>query len=292
MKPMLAATIEDIADVRFPVYASPKLDGIRGVVIDGVLKSRSLKPIPNKFVTDRFSKDEFTGLDGELILGPPTATDCYRQSNAACAKHVGTPDVKFYVFDNFTRSGGFLERSEYLCEYKDYPDCNIVPVEQTKIDSAIELLNFENDCLEFGYEGLILRDPYGVYKHGRSTMKQQGMMKLKRFADSEAEILEVLEEYENTNPKTTNELGRSKRSSHKEGKVPKGTAGGFRVKDIKTGVEFDIGSGLTDQEAAFYWSHRTEAVGRIIKYKSFLIGVKDKPRHPVYLEPRDAWDMT
>lgn len=289
MKPMLAATIKDLSDVRYPVYASPKLDGIRGVVVGGVLKSRSLKPIPNPFVTARFSKLSYTGLDGELILGDPTAKDVYRQTNGACARHDGTPDVKFYVFDDFTRQAEFRSRLSTIAA-SGFVD-EIVVLEHRLISDEAGLLKYETEKLEQGFEGLILRDPKGAYKFGRSTMKEQGMMKLKRFVDSEAEILEVIEEMENTNEKKTNELGRSKRSSHARGKIPKGTAGGFTVRDIKTGIEFDIGSGLTDADGEFYWTNRDAVVGKFIKYKSFMIGVKDKPRHPVYLGPREAWDL-
>lgn len=291
MKPMLAATIKDVADVVYPVYASPKLDGIRGVVIDGVLKSRSLKDIPNEFVSTRFSKDEYSGLDGELILGSPTAKDVYRQSNSACARTEGTPDVKLYVFDDFSYPG-WTYKDRWLdgCEKVLTDDVFLVP--QHLVENEKQLLKYEADSLDLGYEGLILRSPDGEYKFGRSTMKQQGMMKLKRFTDSEAEILEVIEERENTNEKVTNELGRSKRSSHAAGKIGKDTAGGFRVRDITSGVEFDIGSGLSDEDGRYYWTNRKTVVGRVIKYKSFLVGVKDKPRHPVYLGPREPWDMT
>lgn len=289
MKPMLAATIKDIADVKYPVYGSPKLDGIRGVVVAGTLKSRTLKVIPNGHVSARFSRTEFDGLDGELILGDPTAKDVYRQSNGACARHEGTPDVKFYVFDDHRR--GAATYSEWVKSSGRIKNPNIVVCEQTLINNGVELLQYEADCLDFGYEGVILRSPDGEYKFGRSTMTQQGMMKLKRFTDSEAEILEVLEELENTNEKKTNELGRSKRSSHAAGKVGKDTAGGFRARDIKSGVEFVVGSGLTDEDGRFYWANRKAVVGHIIKYKSFLVGVKDKPRHPVYLGPREKWDL-
>ena len=66
MKPMLAVNIK-VEDVRFPVFASAKLDGVRGVVVDGQLRSRSLKPIPNQHVTRLLSRQEIDGYDGELI---------------------------------------------------------------------------------------------------------------------------------------------------------------------------------------------------------------------------------
>jgi DNA ligase 1 len=46
-KPMLAVDCGDVNALRFPLFASPKLDGVRAVVMNGGLMSRSLKPIPN-----------------------------------------------------------------------------------------------------------------------------------------------------------------------------------------------------------------------------------------------------
>lgn len=280
----------DLSKLRYPVYASPKLDGIRGVVIDGVLKSRSLKPIPNPFVTARFSETEYSGLDGELILGSPTAKDVYRVTNGACARHDGTPDVKFYVFDDFETTGSFTER--WIKRNKAFEDCeNIVILPQKLIVDEKALLIFEEKCLAEGYEGLILRDPNGAYKFGRSTTSEGGMLKLKRFVDSEAEILEVYEEMENTNEKKTNELGRGARSHHQAGLVPKGRAGGLSVRDCVSKIEFSIGTGLNDEDREWFWKNRKAAVGKTVKYKSFQIGVKTAPRHPVYLGLRGGFDL-
>lgn len=290
-KPMLAATVTDLSVLKYPIIASPKLDGIRGVIIDGKLHSRSLKPIPNPFVTGRFSLPEYSGLDGELILGEPTASDVYRSTNSACARETGTPDVNFYVFDDFSRPAlKYVDRwlmPAALGETRP----NIIIHEQRRVHNEKQLLQYEHDTLEKGYEGLILRSPYEPYKFGRSTLKSQGMVKLKRFTDSEAEILAVYEEMENTNEKKTNELGRGARSSHKSGLVGKGRAGGFDVRDVNTGVSFSIGTGLNDVDRDYFWKHRKNVVGKVIKYKSFLIGVKDAPRHPVYLGPREKWDL-
>lgn len=288
-KPMLAGKAE-LDKLKYPLYASPKLDGIRGVVIDGVLKSRSLKAIPNPFVSARFSFPNFDGLDGELILGSPTAKDVYRVTNGACARHEGEPDVKFYVFDFWNKNNlSFGER--WVEKGLNLGEHNLVQVKSIFIPNEKELLKYEAKCLDEGYEGLILRSPDGAYKFGRSTVKEGGMLKLKRFVDSEAEILEVYEEMENTNVKKTNELGRGARSSHLAGLVPKGRAGGLNVKDVSTGVCFSIGTGLNDEDRDFYWKFRKKVVGKLIKYKSFLIGVKDLPRHPVYLGKREEWDL-
>lgn len=285
MKPMLAVNI-DVAAVRFPVFASPKLDGVRGIVIDGQLRSRSLKQIPNVHVTRSFSKSWLSGYDGELIVGSPQAPDTFRATGSATSRHDGTPAVTFYVFDNYLAPGRFDQR---LASLRASP--GVVVLEQHVVRSAVELLAYEERCLTAGYEGLILRDPAGTYKFGRSTVKEGGMLKVKRFQDSEAEILDVVEEYENTNPQTTDELGRSKRTTHQAGMVPKGRAGALTVCDLKTRIEFQVGTGLNDADRVWFWSHRGGVVGKIVKYKSFSIGVKDAPRFPVYLGGREAWDM-
>ena len=47
-KCMAAASIKDVDSLKYPVMASAKLDGIRALVSDGIVLSRSGKPIPNK----------------------------------------------------------------------------------------------------------------------------------------------------------------------------------------------------------------------------------------------------
>ncbi len=286
MKPMLAVNVEPEA-VRFPVFASAKLDGVRGVVIDGQLRSRSLKPIPNAHVTRSFSHSWLSGYDGELIAGSPTAPDAFRATGSATSRQDGTPQVTFFVFDNYLALGGFDQR---LASLRATP--GVVILEQRLVRSVAELLAFETEMLNLGYEGLILRDPTGSYKFGRSTAREQGMLKIKRFQDSEAEILEVVEEMENTNEKKTNELGKSQRSHHQAGMVGKGRAGALRVRDVTTGIEFNVGTGMNDQDREWFWTNRKGVVGRIISYKSFLVGIKDKPRFPAYKGLRDSFDRS
>ena len=155
-----------------------------------------------------------------------------------------------------------------------------------------ELQAYEQYCLNLGYEGVILRDPNSMYKHGRSTAKEGGLLKVKRFEDGEAGILAVEEQMHNGNEATTNELGRTQRSSHKENKVPMGKLGALVCKDLVTGIQFSIGTGFTDKLRKDMWAHRDTLIGATVKYKSFKIGVKDAPRHPVFLGMRDVDDMS
>ena len=91
IRPMLAAPTT-LEKVQFPCYVSPKLDGIRGLLYNGRTLSRSLKDIPNKHVSVRYSREEQHGLDGEFIVGNPTAPDSYRVTNSALMTHGEAPD--------------------------------------------------------------------------------------------------------------------------------------------------------------------------------------------------------
>jgi DNA ligase-1 len=63
------------------------------------------------------------------------------------------------------------------------------------------------------------------------------------------------------------------------------------VRDLDTNVEFEIGTGFTAAHRQEFWEQTTSVVGRIVKYKHFPHGAKDKPRHPVFLGFRDPIDM-
>ena len=298
VKPMLAgkATDEQISklfDKVKEMYASPKLDGIRCMIQDGVALSRSLKPIRNEFIQSILSNPMFDGLDGEIISGDPTADDVYRITTGNVMRSKGKPDFTFWVFDSFLHPYPYMGRQHELYHIDPtgiHP--NIKILKTVSIFNMEELQAYEKYCLELGYEGVILRDPNGMYKHGRSTAKEGGLIKVKRFEDSEATILGMEEQMKNNNEKKVNELGRGQRSSHKENKIPKGTLGALVCKDKTTGIQFNIGSGFDDATRDQLWKYKDGLIGQAVKYKSFKIGVKDAPRHPVYLGMRDDDDMS
>lgn len=287
MKPMLAVQA-DLDLLRYPLLASPKLDGVRALV-DGYnrrLLSRSLKPIPNKHVHELLAKPLLHGFDGELIVGDPWSPTVYRDTVSAVMSHEGTPDVRFYVFDMWSTPHTYEQRWHELLRCTEPLSLPIDLVEQAVIEDRSELNRYEEACIEKGFEGVMLRDARAPYKFGRSTVKEGYLLKLKRFEDSEAVVIGVEEEMKNNNEAQTNELGRTKRSTAKDGLVGKGTMGALVVRDVKTGVEFNIGAGFTAADRA-----QLDWVGKTVKYKYFPVGVKDKPRHPVYQGLRAAEDQ-
>ena len=289
MKPMLASAVGET--IKFPVLASPKLDGIRCIIIDGVACGRSLKPIPNKRVQELFGRPELNGLDGELIVGDACAISVFQVTTSGVMRRGGTPDVAFMVFDNYLAEGGYESRMEVVNEMSA-PFRRVHVVCTTHLSSIEELDAMEQDYLEEGYEGVMIRSIDGPYKHGRSTVKEGYLLKVKRFTDSEAIVTGFTEQMENTNKAITNELGYSERSSHKAGMVGKGTLGSLTVRDIGTGVEFDIGTGFDAKTRQELWNKQGHLLGLIVKYKSQPTGVKDKPRFPVFLGFRNSIDMS
>lgn len=286
MKPMLAAST-DGTNLVYPMLVSPKLDGVRCLIQNGVAVSRSLKPIPNSHVQRLFGRAELNGLDGELIVGPATAPDCYTRTTSGVMSVEGIPDVFYFVFDKFSDQN-FVNR---LHAARNLAGDRVIALPHTSVSTQAALEQYEAAMLAEGYEGVMLRDPHGRYKQGRSTLREGGLIKLKRFKDSEAIIVGYTQLMRNTNETKINALGHQERSHKKEGMIGAGVLGSLTVRDVHTGVEFDIGTGFNDAQREEFWRYRTKLTWLMIKYKSQPVGVKDKPRFPVFLGFRDLIDF-
>lgn len=299
MKPMLAT--DAVADkIQYPMLASVKVDGVRAVIKDGVAYSRTLKPIPNQFIQQwvKDSAGNLDGLDGELVVGEENAKDVMQKTMSGVMRKEGKPDFKFLVFDLWDLAGYAYTRRATQLEHRvrvakfvlGSPGERLIRLQQFQINSSQELDAFEARALGSGFEGVMIRNPAAHYKYGRSTVKEGILLKVKRFVDGEAEVIGVEERMHNANEATRDELGRTKRSTAKSGLVPAGDLGALVVRDLATGVEFNIGTGYTAEQRKDLWGEQLG--GRIVKYKSFQAsGVKEAPRFPVFLGFRDAIDI-
>lgn len=294
LKPMLATEAKEIP---FPVYASPKIDGIRAIVLNGVPVSRTLKPIPNTFCQDFFSdKSYLNGLDGELVVGEANHPNAMQATTSGLMSRAGCPEFTFWVFDYWTAPKlPYKARLENLQAFfqSGYggDGARVRLLEQVLINNQEELEQYEAEQLEKGFEGVIVRAVNGLYKYGRSTAREGYLLKVKRFQDGEAVVVGFNELMRNDNEAEINVLGYIERSSHTENLTPMGVMGSLEVEDLVTGVRFSVGTGYTMQQRSELWAVRNELVGKIVKYKHFPIGVKDAPRFPVYLGFRDPNDM-
>lgn len=287
---MLAASLEDIRNVKYPVLTTPKLDGIRAVVVNGRLLSRTFKPIPNRYVREVLEEVAVDGMDGELVVDGKQ----FNEVSSGIMRESGEPDFIYKIFDYVADdpSEGYKDRMERLKKLK-VESGRIQKLLPVQINNLDELLGFEEKCLAEKYEGIMLRSVDGPYKMGRSTLNQGWLLKWKRFHDSEAVILDVFEQMTNENEAFEDELGHTKRSSCKAGKVCANTLGGFEVQDCKSGIKFKIGTGdgLDADLRKRIWDNQNRYIGRVVKYKSQKSGEKDKPRFAVFLGFRDVKDI-
>ena len=140
----------------------------------------------------------------------------------------GAENVSYYVFDaHDVPTATYRHRLDSLIDEMPYYQSNsgvtIRLLEQFLVRDEEAMLAYEVKCVEAGYEGIILRHPEAPYKFGRSTVKEGYLLKVKRFVDSESEIIGFEEEMFNGNVALKNELGRTKRSTAAAGLVGKDT---------------------------------------------------------------------
>lgn len=291
-KPMLAGIVIDTADLKYPIIATPKIDGIRALKIDGEVVSRSLKPIRNNFIRAQLGADLPEGADGEILVG-----ETFQETTSAVMSIKGKPDFEFAFFDWFNKDNPAEPYKKRIMRIDWRSEGNVSkfvrPLPWIKLMSENALLTYEQMVLENGFEGVMVRDPDGPYKFGRSTSKEGYLLKLKRFADSEAEILEIQEGERNLNPAKINKLGLIERSTAKAGTIPSGSFGRFIVRDLETGQVFGIGNGpgLTHEIKAAIWAMGASCIGLIVKYRYQEVGSIDAPRFPQFLGFRDGADM-
>jgi DNA ligase-1 len=295
---MLATKIkpEQYGNIEFPILMSPKLDGIRCLKVGGRCLSRKFKPIRNNYVRNWIESNLPDGVDGELFVRGKRFNDI----TSGIMSEEGYPDFYFaifdYVIDDLT--------APYSVRYNDVVQLvHGLTLEQRKhveivyhivIKDVIELQDYEQECIRKGYEGAMVRSMSGPYKNGRSTLKEGYLLKIKRISDSEAVIIGFEEGIHNENEAEISELGYTKRSHEQDGVVMADTLGSFKVRDIKHGWEFSLGTGdgLTQELRKEIWDHQDKYMGKIVKYKYQPYGMVDKPRFPVWLGFRDESDMS
>lgn len=299
-KPMLAARSDrvDWDNFRFPMYASPKIDGIRCTVIDGIPRTRSGKAFPCEPLLSWFPWEEMDGLDGELVAGRANMEGVfYHTSSVVMSRNPTNMEmltVQFLVFDKVMVAVPFFERklaaTNQVAALKGRHVQRIKMVEQVLAGSKESLAEYHEKNLAEHYEGTMVRATDGAYKYGRSTGRSQGLIKIKEFEDSEAEIIAVIPKEVNHNEAYTDDLGFTKRSTSKEGKEVVDKVGSFRVRWLN-GEEFTVGAGITDEQRDTLWFKRELLIGKMLKFRYMPYGVVKVPRLPTFLGIRSELDL-
>jgi len=274
-KPLLAAKAT-MADVHYPAFATPKIDGIRCLITVTGPATRKLKAIPNHHIRELLTTLP-VGLDGELWI---PGAKCFGDVSTAVMAHDGKPDFRYLVFDNFETSGGYLTRVEKL-RGMNFPEW-VTVLEPERIENEEALLAYERTVLYADFEGVMLRSERGPYKHGRSTVREGTLLKLKRFEDDEAVVYGYQELLHNENAAEQDALGHTKRSTAQAGKTAGGMLGALMLR-TPDGIEFNVGTGFTQVQREALWEARQDLLGLTVKYRHQGAGAKTKPRFPSFL---------
>jgi len=275
--------------LRYPVYATVKMDGIRALRLNGTLLSRTLKEIPNKSIRKRSLKLP-GGFDMELCAEGLRYDEV--ESIVMSKKHNDSHKIQFYILDWY----GILDQHGVEANYR---------IRQQQIDGWIgsfgsrmdgmpvcfyicndylSLFEFFLESERRGDEGICFRTPDSPYKFGRSTLREQWLIKLCRYHRTECVITGFEEQMENDNAEEYNSVGKMDRSSCKDNLIPKDTLGAFIVTHNLWGtMRVGTGVGLTDKLRKEIWENRDRYHGKVITVKFKPHGSKDKPRSPIYV---------
>jgi len=181
--------------IKYPALAQPKLDGHRCTSQYGdaavTMWSRTRKPITsiphivealeNCGLADRF--------DGELYNHEyrdkfEDLTSLIRQEEPK----EGYENIQYHVYDLALDNLPNNEREIILDGMRDiFEGTPVHIVETIVVNNEDELYAYLDDCLARGYEGCMVRNMDGMYKHKRSY----DLQKLKKFDDAEFKIVGV-----------------------------------------------------------------------------------------------------
>ncbi len=234
----------------------PKFDGMRllGSTTDGLLRSRNGKVIEGFDLIEEELRSLPSGylIDGELLSGAKGKKDFNRLMTQAFRKSSGKQGV-LYAFDiiseeEFNGRALLSPQAHRLLELdtmlKTHTQFNIKEVTRSVVMKAdnIEPLVIEkiyNDCLDQGYEGLIVKDLWAPYQLKRSYAWQ----KIKPIETYDLKVIGI----EPGEPGTKYEdlLGRL-------------------VVDFN-GVEVRVGSGLSDDQRQLWWEEPDRVLGKTIE---------------------------
>lgn len=280
-RPMLAASYRDGDKLSFPLLATPKIDGVRALIVNGKLVSRSFRPIPNVAVRRVLEKVLPEGADGEISCG-----SLYDTTSVVMSEYSAS-SITYSWFDwAYDLDAPYEQRASAIAQHVYIP--NVTPLIPEVVKSMHELELYEARVLCMGYEGVVVRAPQGRYKCGRSTIKEGLMIKIKRNADYEATIVGTEELMRNMNEQQTDSFGNIKRSSAKQRLVPSDTLGAI-VAESSYGT-FRIGTGFTADQRDALWANRGMVVGRLAKYRCAGWSNRGLPRSPVFMGIRHPDD--
>jgi DNA ligase-1 len=178
------------------------------------------------------------------------------------------------------------------CKEYDRDKRFVKPVEQYECEDADAVLALRQEAKRNGLEGLMLKCPNSVYRHSRSTAKQNEFWKLKFWDTINGKIVDFKQKQQLTEEARENNtekslLGRTKRGHRQGDRETVDSIGSVEI-EITDGQVFPKGTRFfamwskeaPEIRAAMNWDNRAEFVGRHVDVVYQGCGSKDKPRLP------------
>lgn len=204
--PTLAHKWKDSKDkLRYPVYVSPKLDGIRCVSNKDGMWSRNGKPFiacPHIWATIKhlFDHDPDLIIDGELYFHTDQEDNfdkicsIVKKSRPSPADLAEAKTMQYWVFDiKRNNSEPFSDRYKFYFSdlfHKDKIDHKIVrPVFQRIATTEAEVMDMSAKMIENGFEGSMIRNHDAPYVHKRTN----DLLKYKEFQDIDVDVIDIEE---------------------------------------------------------------------------------------------------
>ena len=274
---MLAYPAEEKKILRFPVieqedgtkkrimFHQPKLNGerTRAEWFDDVpylISSygndfRFMEHVQNELVTLAMRMGEAVKHDGEIYVHGWSRERIDSALRRTKNRNAETGQLEYHIFDLQDPTKLQYERTKELGEMEQMITelglKHIKVVEYGVCDENSWLAHCQNYC-EDGYEGIILRDPFGAYEEKRVP----GMLKFKPTETDSYLIAGVNEAVSQTG-------------------VPKGMVGSFTVyaKDEPgSNVTFNVGAGkLTHDKRKLYFDKQNKIIGKYLLVKHELL---------------------
>lgn len=252
----LASVFNDSHQVEH-YLVSEKYDGVRAIWDGTQLKTRrgNLIHAPAWF-TEKLPN---TYLDGELWVDYGQFEFISGLARQLNGKDEDWRKVKYMIFDVPKTPGSFFER------YKKYQQLvtllklpYIQAVKQQSFANRTQLDNYFDEVVAKGGEGVMLHLATASHLTGRSAQ----LLKYKPYSDAEAVVI-----------------------GYSEGKGKyQGKTGALIVRNLDDGVEFKIGSGLTDVLRA-----NPPKIGTVITYRYQDKTKYNKPRFARFLRVREIF---
>lgn len=139
--------------------ARPKLRGVPCAIASGQVKCDGFE--------NRMVMDILGGLPqfvGEIVVGSPTAEDCYERTKRFLEQQFEINLFVFWVYDlKTTENYDLRTRLEIVEPFVAASGVNIQYVDHELITSPEELEAYKTKIFERDFTGVVLREPYGTF---------------------------------------------------------------------------------------------------------------------------------